>query len=393
MKRGTTIIVFLNNKLIACDTVVPLLVDIAARRPDLRIHLITFDERTHEAIKRNIVLYDAICLIGSLAFRGRRNDERRGVASSIRHRVKSAAWLMGLAARALLGRLMFVHFKELNEWPLRLLGKLASHRTVYMESTAVGYAPLERKVSALMRPRGKWSQKPVGRYIVGFSDNWPAFSDARLTRRIKMKLPPPFLSGEWHKLLQSWSRKYLGDAATGRAIDLDAGIAVFMLSWMGPNGLLSERDLFPVLFEETLDAYADACPQLPLFLKPHPAMRSAERLEIENRAQHRRGLKIVVSDLHPMMLGQHAHFAMGNCYSTTFSVLRAVDVPTVEYTSYARHILEATGGGSMRPEFVSHFVNRDPLALRKLLFELAATRTARRQAARPGISEPLLALP
>ena len=154
-------------------------------------------------------------------------------------------------------------------------------------------------------------------------------------------------------------------------------MALFILTWMGPSGLLAERELFPVLYEEALDVLAETCPELPLFLKPHPAMNDSERCWAIERARERVRLKVMPTDLHPMVLARRARFAIGLCYSTTFSMLRFMEVPTVEYTNYADHILAETDGGSMRPEFVTYYVNRDRKALARILRELSANSSRR----------------
>jgi hypothetical protein len=391
--RAARIVVFLNNKLIACDTVVPLMIDLAAQRRDIACEFVVFEERTHDAIRQNIVLHDAIRSIGRLSFRGRRAKERGSALGSLRHRLSAMLWLVGLTARALAGRVTFIHFKALNQWPLRLLGTIARRRTIFMEPSAIGYAPLERQVSEIMRTRRYKPAGIVGRYLVGFSDYWDPLGDERLTGRIKLKLPPPYRSGEWQKWLHARAEQYLGDAFRHEGMEPRRPIAVFILTWMGPNGLLAEPDLFPILFEETLDALADACPQLPIFLKPHPAMRAHERSELIERVRKRtRGIALL-SDLHPMVLGQRACFAIGNCYSTTFSVLRALNVPTIEYTDYKPSILAATSGGSMRPEFVTHFIQRDRTKLRSVLRSLAEAKPAAgASSAISSVSEPLLAV-
>ncbi|MGH7005163.1 MAG: hypothetical protein ACREIP_14565, partial [Alphaproteobacteria bacterium] len=255
------------------------------------------------------------------------------------------------------------------------------------------YAPLEREVSELMKPRRYSAATPVGKYLIGFSDHWTAFDDARLAGRVKLKLSPPFASTEWQQHLRLRGQDYLAEAFRRVGLAPESRIALYVLGWMGPNGLFDDPNLYPILFDESLDAMADACPALPIFVKPHPAMHVHEREALFERLRRRgRGL-IVASDLHPMVLGQRACFAISNCYSTTFSMLRAMDVPTIEYTAYKARILEATAGGSLRPEFVTHFVQRDPAALRRVLCTLSTRPGAvRTDTTKRSVSEPLLAL-
>ncbi len=362
--RRRQIVVFLNNKLITCDTIVPLMIELAAKRPSLAVEFAVFEENTHDVIQRNTVLLGAINSVGRLVFRGRRISARQSLLQLTIHRVRSILWLLGLLVRALAGWVSLVHFKSLNQWPLRAVGMLASQHTFFFEPSAIGYAPLEKRASELMKMRKYDNRRPVGKYLVGFSKYWPPFTDVRLKNTIKKRLPPPFTSRYWIKYLDE---RRLGDLAScfeAAGIPKSESLVLYILAWMGPTGLLRERDLFPKLYEETLQVLAETCPQLPIFIKPHPAMRADERRWVMERALSYQGLQVVVTDLHPMLLAQSAKFAIGNCYSTAFSSIHYLGVPTIEYTNYSERILQETNGGSMRPEYVTQFISRNPNELR-----------------------------
>ena len=79
-----------------------------------------------------------------------------------------------------------------------------------------------------------------------------------------------------------------------------------------------------------------------------------------------------MTHLHPSVLATRARLVVANYYSTTLADVFNLNVPTVEYTDYSDRALAVTGGGSMRPEFVTHFINDDRARFRAALTEIMA---------------------
>src|SRR5689334_5288193 len=116
------IAIFLNNKIIAADTILPAMMDVARRNPRQPVRFYTFEQRTYDALKRNTVLWDALNSIGTLRMLGRRT---RSLAETFRCGSFLVLLLAGLLLRAWCGRATLIHFKAFEEWPLRILYLLA----------------------------------------------------------------------------------------------------------------------------------------------------------------------------------------------------------------------------------------------------------------------------
>ena len=65
--RNHKIIVFVKNKLITLDTVIPILVEMKDKY-NISSEVVVFDDLAHEAIGNNIVLKDAINYVGGELF-------------------------------------------------------------------------------------------------------------------------------------------------------------------------------------------------------------------------------------------------------------------------------------------------------------------------------------
>ena len=68
---------------------------------------------------------------------------------------------------------------------------------------------------------------------------------------------------------------------------------------------------------------------------------------------------IIISQLHPGILAMASKVFISNYFSYTLSTANLLSVPTIEYTEYNKNTLNITKQGSMYPEYVDYFINRD----------------------------------
>jgi len=71
-------------------------------------------------------------------------------------------------------------------------------------------------------------------------------------------------------------------------------------------------------------------------------------------------------------------FFIGNYYSTVFGDAITWNVPTIEFTSYKSAVLKETNQGSVRPEFVTHFINNNPTMLKEIVSSLVSSSKAKK---------------
>lgn len=363
--------IFLNNKLIACDTIVPLIKEVCDTQPDLVAEFVTFDRRTWQAVVDNVVLADAIKTVGRLRMLGR---QRKAFVYGLVARLRLLPWLLKLVVEAARGKAQFLHFKELNSWPFKLLAILFPGRTIFSQSTAIGYHPLEKKVSEIILTRRYSTAAPAGQHILAFDPHWDVLEDERVKTRSIHWVSPPFTRRHWQDYLRSRGQDYFVEAFRAAGLEASETIIAYMLCWMGPNNQTREPDQYPKLFDETLGILAEVCPGIPVFVKPHPADAGnvAAFAQLQAIAQRHPTLKLVFTHLHPAVLSIRAKFFIANTYSSTFAIPRHFGLPTIEYTDYAEAVLKETGGGSARPDMVTHFINHDAVRLRGVMTALLA---------------------
>lgn len=356
------IFVFLNNKLISCDTITPLLLELSEKHPNARIVLYCFGDRTLGIIRRNVVLWNALQQVGQL-----RSFAGRSKIKAVRRAV-GLLTLALIAVRALLGDVTFIHFKALNWWPLKLLFLVNRKRTFLFQSSSIGVSEAEKRIGQITALRIPSRVLPAAGTMVGFSETWPAFHDGRTANVPKLVVTPPFRRPAWRAYLLANADRYLGPLGLGQR----SPFAVFILSSMDRFNLLVDPDAFPVLFEETLEILAQEAPDLPIIVKPHPATLP-NILDLQRKIIERSPKKhVIVADLHPLLLAARARFFIGNTFSSTFASAHLCGVPTIEYTHYSADGLEASGGGSMRADLVTNFINRNPDELRRRIRKVLA---------------------
>ena len=68
--------IFLNNKIISLDTIVPIILEVKTRNEAINVIYITFDFNTYKFIKMNKLLFKAINEVGDLIFLGRKKTSK-----------------------------------------------------------------------------------------------------------------------------------------------------------------------------------------------------------------------------------------------------------------------------------------------------------------------------
>jgi hypothetical protein len=286
----------------------------------------------------------------------------------MRHRLRMLRLLIGLGLRALFGRVVFVHFKALNSGPFALLGRLNRRRTIFFEGNCWGYHKLMmERIGNIARRRAVPSWTSTGDVLIGFSPEWPALSHRDNAGKQKLVVPSSHLSKAWLDFTEGGAERYLAKDFESAGVRPRYPYLVYILGYFGKFDFLAAPDTMRTLFDETLEILSSAAAETPILLKPH----AITDVSIVTRALagYPRG-RFIVSHLHPAVLASRAVAFIGNHYSTTFADAATFSVPVIEYTEYNPKVLAMTGGGSMRPEHVTHFINRDQTRLRAVIEEL-----------------------
>ena len=153
------IVVFLGNKLISCDSIVPLMLELHQRQPHRPIWFYCRDPKTLKFIEQNSVLYDAISSMGRLMPLVTRKP---GPVSPIARRLRSLAVFVWILLNALARGASFIHFGEMHNLPFRWLYQLWPERTYFFDSSNWGRSELVTAFDLLKPGRGaRKKHRPV----------------------------------------------------------------------------------------------------------------------------------------------------------------------------------------------------------------------------------------
>lgn len=366
------ITIFLNNKLVSCDTILPVMFELDRLQPNHRIEFVCFDQKTIDAIRDNFVLMEGIERIGTFHKFVR---SKPGLATKFIHRMRVAGFLLRLALMSIFGRCVFIHFKALNSWPLKIMYHLNRKRTLFCQPTAAGYTKSERAVSGLIVPRSENVEVPAASALLYFNDDWlflePGVSDGIP----RYRLPNPYQLKGWCNYIDSRADGDLNKALNS-SLDDTRPVIGFLLGWFGEMGFLADPHAVRSLFEEALDVLIEEGKGCLIALKPHAI---TDMKIVEDIIKKPRDASIIVTHAHPSVLASRAAVVVSNYYSTAMYPMRARGVPTIEYSLYSDKALKITGGKSMRPDIVTHFINGDRKKLGRAIRNLLAKKTTTRK--------------
>jgi hypothetical protein len=356
------IVVFLNNKLISADTIIPLMMSVKESQPNRTIEFYDFDMQTAEALRRNIVLWDALSSIGTLeSFGGVKGSKFQRLFNKF----KNLYLVVRLAVIACTRRTHFVHFKALNSGPLRLLSAINPKRTILAESNCWGYhKTMIESVGNIKRQRKTSTKAGRASALLGFSIDWPEFYQPDHTTTKKIIAPSTHYGPAWQTFIRNGAKRYTCSVLTTNGWPEDTPYIVFILGFFGKFAFFKNEMTALRLFRETVAMLDKEVVDFPIILKPHII---TDRQLLSDALAPYSDKRFIVADLHPMTLASQAFAFIGNYYSTTFADAIVMGVPTIEYTDYTDETLAVTQGQSMRQEEVTYFLNNDETGLRQIL--------------------------
>ena len=130
------IFIFLNDKLITCDTILPFVVDIKKKYPKLNIKFYTFNAETYDFINKNTNLMNIIKSNATINIIG----WYKTYNNKILRKIFKLIHLLHIAALIILFNCKNIHFKGLERFPFNLLYFFNKKKTFLFESNCWGFS-------------------------------------------------------------------------------------------------------------------------------------------------------------------------------------------------------------------------------------------------------------
>jgi len=354
------IAVFINNKLISADNIVPLMMEMQAEQADLNIQFFCLNYSTFTGIKQNVVLWDAINSFSSLRPLGSPNRSKLG---RLLHKFYMIPLLSKLLFLAISNQLTTVHFGLLNYWPLRLLWLVNSKKTVFVQSAPFGHSKTETATDNIARLRKAPPEIPAASSVICFEKDWDYVASLDVP---KLVLSPTVGLPSWETFIRTRAENYFDREFARANIASRSRIMVFVLGYLDSEAAFPKPGMMLELFHETMEIMLEKG-NGPIFIKPH-VITDAKRLA--DALKRYEGRDIIVTNLHPAVLAMRADFFISNLYSTTQMTARYLGVPTIEYTLYNSEVLKITNMGSIRASAINYFIQKDKKRLGEIVYKL-----------------------
>jgi hypothetical protein len=344
--KNHKIIVFVRNKLITLDTVLPLLIEVK-NKYNISSEIVVFDKLAHDAIYKNVVLSDAVDYVGREIF----------IGNGLKNKLFRRFFILLSLFRLMFGFFRgdkIIHFGHLNKWPLKLIALIFSKNTYQMQGSAYSfkYSEMNRSMKNLVLPT------PMGENIIICADDLKLSAFKNIDQKKKI-----FYFGEtrtrksWVDYVNSKSEYYFKNYHP--SIDLNKGPIIFILGAI---------DAYPKkhrLFHLTIEALSRIEDDIPILLKPHAFT------EMETVYNAINGLdSFHITYLHPSVLATNARVFISNNFSNTLADAHSFGVKTIEYSNNDVDMLKQTNFGSTDPQYVDYFINNDNIKFINILNEV-----------------------
>jgi hypothetical protein len=335
------IVVFVKNKLISTDTVLPILIE-AKEKFNISSIVVVFDKIAHDGIKKNIVINDAINYVGRELYAS------KGATNKIIRKINILISFFGLFLKFIRGCKIF-HFGLLDEEPFRVIGVLFRKNIYLLQSDSFKHT--YDQYNHIVGQKDKEQIMPVGDNIVAFNNAMGQLYMPGISSKNLYHFGPTRTRKTWIDFSKKHSKYYFSKYHYN--VDLSNGCIVLIVSFFGKVEMMNNPESTILdFFHQTVDVLSDI--SIPVFIKPHVF----SDMKIVNDAIHgKKGFYITY--LHPTILALKARAFICNSYSTIMADVRSLGVTTIEYTDYKKEILIATNNKSIGYQYVDYFINNN----------------------------------
>ncbi len=357
------IFIFLNDKLITCDTILPFIVDLKKYNPDLKIKFITFNPTTINIIYKNTNLINIIKEYGTINVLGwLKNDYGRIVRIILKliHILKIITYSIIFSCKN-------IHFKGLERFPFSLIYFFNKNNTFLFESNCWGYSLNVVKADKVFYENRKGSEEQEFesyKHLVAFSPNWPQIKFCKSKRKINYLIPSTRLSKNWLNVCKKQADfiAYNKPKWMNEKFKYQKKI-IYVLGYLGKFPTIDKKSTGESLLYDTLYLILQNTNCI-ILLKPHAITDISKLNLIINKLNSNR---IFITYNHMSVISHYCDYALANYFSYALTDAWVNGLKTIEYTKYDNEVLSMTDGKSIESKYIDSFINNNPNVLIKEL--------------------------
>lgn len=372
------LIVFVTNKIITTDTILPVLLEAKQRKNQL-IVIVVSRKNGFSVIEQNVVINDLINSIGFKFLLGGRLRVRW-----VKRLIGSVQFLLILIAGFFGAK--FIHFDKIPLLTLKILSFFFGPRLFYSERDSIKHDFFKLPHRQTNKFGTHYSQGeyplPLGGNIISYNkDKLYYFHGPDIhQKRDVYFLNSPRSRISWIDYVDNVSDKYF--EKFHKNIEFKNGIIFIILSFydvepekeeynlrMSGRGVIYQKKLRQN-FENTVNVLSSIKGDIPVFLKP---AAYTDMDYVNSILMGHKGFYITY--LHPSILLRSSRFVVCNWYSTILGDAHNLEVPTVEYSYYPENLRQDLGYSktaldSIGSEYVDWFIYDDINRFKQVVSEL-----------------------
>ena len=353
------IYIFLNNKIISCDTIVPIAQEVKNKNNNIEIIFYVFNKKTYKIIKKNKNLYSILSLTGSLHLFGWKVLNNHKILNILFKVIN----LLAISINTIFSKSICIHFNALEKFPLNLIYYINKKNTYYFDSNSWGTEKLTLKTDSIFYKNRTEDSNYVKNYasLVAFNDHWHQLKYAK-------KLNKSFFIINPSRILSAWKKKIEDLANTEKNLQPKwlknkKKNIIFIIGSLDNLPTLHAKSTGASLLNETIDLIINKT-ELNILLKPH-AITDMKKLKKILTFKNKRRIFIVYN--HVSVLAKFSDFCIGNYFSYAMPDAWVNDVYVIEYSHYSDEVLKLSKNKSVVNKYVDKFINKNPKELSRVL--------------------------
>ncbi len=356
------IVVFLGDKLISIDTILPIILAVKNHNESITIKFYTLQSEALKEIKKNLVLYEAINKIGTIWNLGLIADNN---ANKYLLKVLRLLHIITIFSSSIFCNIKVIHFGFFENSYLKIFYNLKFINFYFFEKNCWGYNQIMRKFQILKRDRKENNLVSNNNFLVSFSENWP-----KVKKNNKLKnliITPSRLWPDWQNFIKIVENNFWNKELKNKKIDTNKINILFVLGYLGELDFYSSNKSSLLLLENTLKLLSHFENSINVILKPH----AITDLELVKKIIKKNNYKnFFISYLHVGLIAKFCKVSIANYYSLALIDAFFSKSITIEYTDYSNKALKVSGNKSVIDEYVSYFLNFDKKRLENILIKL-----------------------
>ena len=347
------IYIFLNNKLVSCDTILPLALEIKNKAPKVKIIFFVLDYNTFIEIKKNTTLFNIINKIGSIELIGWKNFKKYTFINKLLKLLNLFKIIINLSC----SKNRIIHFRYLEIFPWNIIYYLNKKNTILFESDCWGYKEKVTEIFYNFRT-DKEKSDLLNNYgmLAYFGSKWPQLSHAKVNKKRIFNLSSTREFSCWRDETKKELNNIL-EKKPAWSISKNNGI-LFILGWLGHSHMYDKNVKGEELFSETIDILLYET-NLNIILKPHATTDMTKIDFIINELYKKRLFnknRIFIEYNHIAVLSGFFNVTISNYPSLTMEDAKIAGSNVIEYSDYSNIAKKLCNNSSLYKEYVHYYI-------------------------------------